>query len=56
MPSMKLPIAGENRPAVWRSLAELEALPEEIRARVAKETAGFIDGLVSHYELVSSPD
>ena len=32
-----------------QSLAEFEALPEEIRQQFAKAAAEFIDGLVSHY-------
>jgi protein phosphatase len=32
-----------------QSVAELEALPEDIRQQFAKQAAEFIDGLVSHY-------
>jgi protein phosphatase len=34
-----------------RSLAEVEALPEEVRGPLAKEMADFFDSLVSHYVL-----
>jgi protein phosphatase len=33
------------------SLAEIEALPDEVRAAFRKELAEFLDGLVSHYVL-----
>ncbi len=33
------------------SLAEIDALPDEIRAAFCKELAEFLDGLVSHYVL-----
>jgi protein phosphatase len=33
------------------SLAEIDALPEEVRAAFRKELAAFLDGLVSHYVL-----
>jgi protein phosphatase len=33
------------------SLAELEALPDEVRSLVRRELADFLDGLVSHYVL-----
>jgi protein phosphatase len=34
-----------------QSVAEVEALPEDIRQQFAKEAAEFLDGLVSHYVL-----
>ncbi|MCI0462400.1 MAG: polynucleotide kinase-phosphatase [Gemmataceae bacterium] len=34
-----------------RTLAEIDALPDEARAKVCGETAEFLDGLVSHYVL-----
>ena len=34
-----------------KTVAELEALPEEVRPAFEREMAGFIDGLVSHYVL-----
>src|SRR5205085_1008778 len=33
------------------SLAEIDALPDEVRAAFCKELAEFLDGLVSHYVL-----
>src|SRR5262245_8993551 len=33
------------------SLAEIDALPGDVRAAFCKELAGFLDGLVSHYVL-----
>ena len=35
------------------SLAEIEAIPEELREQFKKELAAFLDGLVSHYVLDS---
>lgn len=34
-----------------KSLAEIEAIPEEIREKFSKEIADFLDSLVSHYVL-----
>jgi protein phosphatase len=34
-----------------QTLAEIDSLPEEIRAQLAPAVAGFLDGLVSHYVL-----
>ncbi len=36
------------------SLAELDALPDDVRAAFSKELAEFLDGLVSHYVLDNS--